>query len=33
VALGFLVAGALLALLGIWLLVRAIRRGRVPVID
>jgi hypothetical protein len=33
VALGFLVAGAVLALLGSWLLVRAIRRGRVTVID
>jgi hypothetical protein len=29
VALGFLAAGALLAILGSWLLVRAIRRGRV----
>ena len=33
VALGFLVTAVLLALLGSWLLVRAIRHGRVTVID
>jgi hypothetical protein len=33
VALGFLVAGALLALLGSWMLVRAIHRGRVVTLE